>query len=128
LALLKKVLSMMEGVMIQRYDISMNGETNRLSIKEFAVIERKVGKRDYSDPANESFSLMHEVFYDGDDIREAIVRGQNSLISALRSDDFFPISSCVELIAERVTKLFNGNSDSFSELFFDDRMLLSKDD
>jgi hypothetical protein len=106
--------------MIQRYDISMNGETNRLSIKEFAVIEGKLGKRD--------FSLMHEIVYDSDDIREAIVRGQNSLISALRSDDFFPISSCVELIAERVTELFNGNSDSFSELFFDDRMLLPKDD
>lgn len=114
--------------MIQRYDISMNGETNRLSIKEFAVIEGKLGKRNYSDPVNESFSLMHEVVYDRDDIREAIVRGQNALISALRSDDFFPISSCVELIAERVTELFNGNSDSFSELFFDDRMLLSKDD
>jgi predicted signal transduction protein with EAL and GGDEF domain len=114
--------------MIQRYDISMNGETNRLSIKEFAVIEGKLGKRDYSDPVKESFSLINEVVYDSDDIREAIVRGQNSLISALRSDDFFPISSCVELIAERVTELFNGNSDSFSELFFDDRMLLPKDD
>ena len=114
--------------MIQRYDISMNGETNRLSIKEFAVIEGKLGKRNYSDPVNESFSLMHEVVYDSDDIREAIVRGQNALISELRSDDFFPIASCVELIAERVTELFNGNSDSFSELFFDDRMLLPKDD
>ena len=114
--------------MIQRYDISMNGETNRLSIKEFAVIEGKLGKRNYSDPVNESFSLMHEVVYDSDDIREAIVRGQNALISELRSDDFFPIASCVELIAERVTELFNGNSDSFSELFFDDRMLLSKED
>jgi predicted signal transduction protein with EAL and GGDEF domain len=106
----------------------MNGETNRLSIKEFAVIEGKLGKRNYSDPVNESFSLMHEVVYDSDDIREAIVRGQNALISELRSDDFFPIASCVELIAERVTELFNGNSDSFSELFFDDRMLLSKED
>ena len=66
--------------------------------------------------------------YNGDDIREAIVRGQYALISALRSDDFFPISSCVELIAERVIELFNGNSDSFSELFFDDRILLPKAD
>jgi len=114
--------------MLQRYDISMNGETDRLSIKEFAVIEGKLGKRDYSDPANESFSLIYEVVYNGDDIREAIVRGQYALISALRSDDFFPISSCVELIAERVIELFNGNSDSFSELFFDDRILLSKAD
>ena len=114
--------------MLQRYDILMNGETDRLSIKEFAVIERKLRKHDYSDPAKENFSLMYEVVYDGDNIREAIVRGQDALISALRSDDFFPIFSCVELIAERVIELFNGNSDSFSELFFDDRILFSKDD
>jgi predicted signal transduction protein with EAL and GGDEF domain len=114
--------------MLQRYDISMNDETNRLSIKEFAVIERKLKKRDYSDPALENFSLMYEVAYDGDDIREAIDKGQDALISAIRSDDFFPISSCAELIAERVTELFNGNSDSFSELFFDDRIAFSHDD
>lgn len=114
--------------MLQRYDISMNGETDRLSIKEFAAIEKQLRKADYSDPAKEDFSLMHEVAYDGDDIREAIVKGQDALISALRSDDFFPISSCALLIAERVIELFNGNSDSFSELFFDDRILLSRDD
>jgi hypothetical protein len=71
---------------------------------------------------------MYEAAYDGDDIREAIKTGDGALISALRSDNFFPISACVELIAERVIELFNGNSASFSELFFDDRILFSKDD
>ena len=70
---------------------------------------------------------MYEAAYDGDDIREAINTGDGALISALRSDNFFPISACVELIAERVIELFNGNSDSFSELFFDDRILFSKE-
>jgi len=28
----------MEDIMLQRYDISMDGEANRLSIKEFAVL------------------------------------------------------------------------------------------
>ena len=114
--------------MLQRYDISMNAETNRLSIKEFAVIERQFRKRDSYEPAKENFSLMHEVAYDGDDIREAINTGDGALISALRSDNFFPISACVELIAERVIELLNGNSNYFSELVFDDRILLSKDD
>jgi hypothetical protein len=45
--------------MLQRYDISMNVETNRLSIKEFAVIERQFRKRDTYDPTKETFSLMH---------------------------------------------------------------------
>jgi len=106
----------------------MNGETDRLSIKEFAVIEGNLRKNDYCNPTGENFSLLHEVAYIGDDIRVAIAKGQDALISALRSDDFFPISSCVELIAERVIELFNGNSDSFSELFFDDRILFSKDE
>ena len=114
--------------MLQRYDISVNAETNRLLIKEFAVIERQFRKRDSYDPTKENFSFMHEEAYDGDDIREAILKGDGALISALRSDNFFPISACVELIAERVMELFNGNSDSFSELFFDDRILFSKDD
>jgi hypothetical protein len=114
--------------MLQRYDISFDVETNRLSIKEFAVIERQFRKRDSYEPAKENFSFMHEETYDGDDIREAINTGDGALISALRSDNFFPISACVELIAERVFELFNGNSDNFSELIFDDRMLLSKED
>ena len=114
--------------MIQRYDISMNAETNRLSIKEFAVIERQFRKRDSYDPAKQNFSLMHEAVYDADDIREAINNGDGALISALRSDNFFPISACAKLIAERDAELFNGNSDSFSELLFDDRILLSKED
>ena len=113
--------------MLQRFDISMNAETNRLSIKEFAVIERQFRKRDSYEPAKENFSLMHVAAYDGDDIREAINAGDGALISMLRSDNFFPISACVELIAERVIELFNGNSESFSELFFDDRILLSKE-
>ena len=113
--------------MIQRYDISMNAETNRLSIKEFAVIERQFRKRDSYDPTKENFSLMHQAVYDADDIREAIKTGDGALISALRSDNFYPISACVELIAEKVLELFNGNSDNFSELFFDDRILLSKE-
>jgi hypothetical protein len=114
--------------MLQRYDISMNAETNRLSIKEFAVIERQFRKRDSYDPTKESFSFMHEETYDGDNIREAIIKGDGALISALRSDNFYPISACVEPIAERVIELLNGTSNYFSELIFDDRTLLSKDD
>jgi hypothetical protein len=106
----------------------MNAETNRLSIKEFAVIERQFRKRDSYDPAKQNFSLMHEAVFDADDIREAINNGDGALISALRSDNFFPISACAKLIAERVAELFNGNSDFFSELLFDDRILLSKED
>jgi hypothetical protein len=65
------------------------------------------------------------VSYDGDIIRAAIQEGSEALISELRSDDFFPIGSCAKIIAERVTGLFNGNTEPVSEVFFDDRTLLS---
>jgi hypothetical protein len=37
------------------------------------------------------------------------------------------IHSCAKIMAEEVTNLFNGSLDHFSELFFDDRTLLSED-
>jgi hypothetical protein len=113
--------------MLHRYDISLDGDANRLSIKEFAVIGRKLRKSQHYDHAQESYSLIYEVSYDGDIIRAAINKGQEALISALRSDDFFPVHSWAKIMAEEVTNLFNGSLDHFSELFFDDRALLSKD-
>ena len=113
--------------MLQRYDISLDKDSDRLSIKEFAVIGRKLQKNENYDNAQESYSLIHEVSYDGDIIRAAINKGQGALISELRSDDFFPIHSWAKIMAAEVTNLFNGSLDHFSELFFDDRNLLSGD-
>ena len=111
--------------MLQRYDISMDNDTNRISIKEFAAIGRKPRKSEYYDFTLENFSLIHEVSFDVDIIRTAINEGSEALISELRSDDFFPIGSCAKIIAERVTGLFNGNIEPVSEVFFDDRTVLS---
>ncbi len=111
--------------MLQRYDISMDNDTNRLSIREFAVIGRKPRKSEYYDFALKNFSLIHEVTYDVDIIRAAIQEGSEALISELRSDAFFPIESCAKIIAEKVTDLFNGNTEPVTEVFFDDRTLLS---
>ena len=111
--------------MLQRYDMSRNDLTNRLSIKEFAVLETKSHKRNNYQPIQKNYSLLHEVSFDNDIIRAAIKEGQKALISALRSGNFFPIYPCVELIANSVTALFNGNSDPLLEVFFDDRTILS---
>jgi hypothetical protein len=103
----------------------MDDDTNRLSIKEFAVIGRKPRKSEYYNLALENFSLIHEVSYDVDIIRAAIQEGSEALISELRTDDFFPIGSCTKIIAEKVTGVMNGNVEAVSEVFFDDRTLLS---
>ena len=111
--------------MLQRYDISLDNDTNRLSIREFAVIGQKPQKSEYSDYTLETFSLIHEVSYDGDVIRAAIQEGAEALISEIRSPAFFPIGSCAEVIAETVAGFLNGDPDPVSEVFFDDRTLLS---
>jgi hypothetical protein len=111
--------------MLQKFDIARNKQTNCLSIKEFAVLETKSRKRHDYKPTAKDYSLIHEVSYDGDLIHAAIKEGQRALISELRSGDFFPIYPCVELIANSVTALFNGNSAHDYEVFFDDRTTLS---
>ena len=111
--------------MLQRYDISMDNDTKQISIKEFAAIGRKPRKSEYYDFTQENFSLIHEVSFDADIIRTAIKEGSEALISELRSDDFFPIGSCAKILAQSVTGLFNGNTKPDSEVFFDDRTLLS---
>jgi hypothetical protein len=103
----------------------MDDDTNRISIREFAAIGRKPRKSEYYDFTKENFSLIHEVSFDGDIIRTAIKGGSEALISELRSDDFYPIGSCAKIIAESVTDLFNGDTEPVSEVFFDDRTLLS---
>jgi hypothetical protein len=114
-----------EGEMLQRYNISIDNDTNRLSIQEFAVIGRKPRKSEYYDYTLETFSLIHEVSYEADIIRAAIEKGAEALISEIRSPAFFPIGSCADVIAKSVTGLFNGDPESASEVFFDDRTLLS---
>jgi hypothetical protein len=105
----------------------MDNDANRLLIREFAVIGRKPRKSEDLDMALQNFSLIHEVTYDVGIIRDAIQEGSEALISALRSDDFFPIRACAKIIAESVTGLFNGNPGPSSEVFFDDLTLLSTD-
>lgn len=103
----------------------MDSKTNCLSIKEFAVLERKSRKSEHLDPAEENYSLIHEETYEVDIIRKAINNGKASLITELRSDIFFPIQPYMKIIADSVIELFDDNSNNFTELFFDDRTLFS---
>ena len=114
--------------MLQRYDISLDVEENSLSIKEFAVLTTISRKREPSNPVELNYSLIHEEAYDVDLIRGAIHEGKYYLIKELRSDSFFPIQSCIEVIAEGVIELFNGDSNPFSKVFFDDRTTFLKND
>ncbi len=107
--------------MLQRYDISIDGDTNRLSINEYAVLGRRYRVRENVKPAKDKYYLIYEATYNSDTIRAAIEKGKMALISELRSDGFFPIYSCAELLAAKVTELFETRNGDSTELFFDDR-------
>ena len=111
--------------MLQRFDIVRDDQTNRLSIKEFAFLKTKSHRRDDWTPINKDYSLVSEVSYNSDKIRAAIKVGQAALIMALRTANFFPVFSCAEAIAQKVTALFDGNAESASEVYFDDRSILA---
>ncbi len=107
--------------MLQRYDISMDFEANCLSIKEFAVLERISRKLKNYETKDNKFSMIQNVTYNGDTIRLAMNEGKGALISAIRSNDFFPIRSSVDIIVERVIQLFEDHSNLCSEVIVDDR-------
>jgi hypothetical protein len=111
--------------MLQRYDIWLNEDENRLSIREFAAIGRLLRRKENYDHTQENYSLIHEVSWDGDLIRDAIKVGQDALISELRSDDFFPTHSCAKMMAREVTNIFKDNPESVFKMYFDDRSTLS---
>ena len=110
--------------MLQKYNIVMDDQADRLSIKEYAVLDTKSRKRIYYSFGEQDYSLIYEVSFEGDVIRAAIKTGQKALISALRTEDFYPVGSCATIIAERVTGLINGDAELESEIVFDDRTLI----
>jgi hypothetical protein len=117
--------------MLQRYDIKVDGDTNRLSINEYAVLGRRYrryGMQEPATPATVKYNLVYEVSYEGDNIRTAIKQGRTALISELRTDGFFPVHACAELLAEKVTDLFDAGEDQFVELFYDDRTAILPED
>ena len=107
--------------MLQRFNIAMNDPTDRLSIKEFAVLDTKSRKREIYQTVERDYVLVYEVSFDGGLIRAAIKEGQKALISVLRTEDFSPVGSCATMIAESVTGLLDGDPQLDSEVVFDDR-------
>lgn len=114
--------------MLQRYDISMDVETNRLCIEEFSVLGRISRNSKEFESKEVDYSLVQKLTYDADTIRSAMDKGKEPLISAIRSNDFFPTHSYMDVIVEQIIKLFAKNSASCSEVFFDDHEQFVHDD
>lgn len=110
--------------MKQKYLITRNTETNQLSIKEFAVLERTYKYIDNKNLEKEDFSFLYKETYDSGIIESAISEGKETLISTLRTQNMFPIEIYVDVIADSVIELYSSGQDQPVELVFDDKDLL----
>ncbi len=106
--------------MKQRFFISRDEKTSELTIQEYAVVAGNVKKLEISTIARDDFTLLCTETYEGKTIKNAITEGKEALVTALRTDNLYPISTYADVIAESVIEIYGKNDDSSKELLFDD--------
>lgn len=105
--------------MRQKYLMIRDDSKNTLKIREYAVIDKNLKNVATSNLREENFFLMYEEIYDSSVIENAIA-GDENLIQALRTVNFFPTGNYAAELAEAVQGLYNAEKDCQAELFFDD--------
>ena len=100
--------------MRQKYLIINDKENKQFKIQEFAELNK------------ETLSLLCEEAYDYVTIKSAVSEGKEALISALRTNNFYPPGIYAEKIAAAVYQLDKLKAEEPVELFFDDINLLTK--
>lgn len=101
--------------MRQKYVIEKINDTNKLVIKEFGELE------------SGTFSLTCEESYNAEGIAAALDKGKAYLISALRTQNFFPTSFFVTQLAEAVEGVFLSESSAGPvELILNDADLIQE--
>jgi hypothetical protein len=98
--------------MKQKYLIYKDDETKELIIREFAESVKEV------------YSLLCEETYDSKEIESAIAKDKKTLVSTIRTKNFFPIRIFAEKIADAIIDRYNTESNQSMELFLNDADLL----
>lgn len=106
--------------MRQKFIIKNNDTKSELNIKEYANLDRE-NKNNLLQSNQEFFSLLYEETYDKELMLSAIGRGKKNLVSAIRTNNIYPITIYAEKIADSVIELYNTGNDLSVELFFDDK-------
>lgn len=101
--------------MKQKYTILKDSDNRRLVIREYAEWNKGI------------LSLLCEETYENKAIRPAIKSGRESLISILRTKNFYPPNFYTEKIADAVIDLYESRGKDSVDLFFDDIELLTKE-
>ncbi len=106
--------------MHQKFVISRDGDSNILTIREYAVIEKKPKNAAALIMQKENYSLLCEETYESELIVSSISKGIKALVAIIRNHNIFPIEPYATKIAESVMALYNSSEENSVELFFDD--------
>ncbi len=106
--------------MKQRYFISRDEKTSELTIEEYAVVAGNIKRHEISTIAPDDFTLLCTETYEGKVIKKAISLGKEALVSALRTDNLYPIGTYANVIADSVMEIYGKNEHFSKELLFDD--------
>ena len=113
--------------MRQKYTIYREKNKKRLSIKEYAILE-KLPKNPVALMSGEDlFAFIGEETFDSSTIENSIREGIDALVATLRTESMFPIWPNAIKIAESVRDLYDLHEGSCVDLFFDDIEQLSQD-
>ena len=97
--------------MKQKFSLIRDDEKNVLIIKEYAELDKEI------------LSLLCEESYADDAIQSAMVKGDQSLISAIRTHNLYPPGVYAQKIVAAIKQLYSESHHPSTELFFDDREL-----
>ena len=96
--------------MKQKYLISMSTETQELSIREYAELEKG------------EFAFICEEVHDADDFRKAMESGAEGMVPIVRRPNMYPRQDFGEKIAQAIIDLLNDESGATSsEILIDDK-------
>ena len=100
--------------MEQKYVVELDKAQNRLTIREYAALEKEI------------FSLLYEETYIIAEIEAAIEDGENAVMAALRTPTLYPVRSNARQLARCVLDLFQADDPQPMELFVNEKDLLGQ--
>lgn len=101
--------------MKQKYAIIREDESNEIIVREFAELDKDI------------LSLVCEQKYDLEQVTDAMEKGKENLISALRTPNMYPPGAYIREIADTVISLLQSEERSAAELFFDEITFLIRE-
>jgi len=101
--------------MKQKYIIIKDDENDKLIIREYAELDKEI------------YSLLCEETYGDSDLKQAISGGKEVLISALRTNNFYPPILQADKISDAVMAVYASGNTQPVEIYIDDIEHLAKE-